>query len=166
MCGEEDKSRLLLSDFLDEGSISIIDCPPEKDEMIRRVIEELCRRLSGVDVPHILGSILERDRKSTTTLDSGLCIPHTRVVGLARVAGVLAVIPKGIHDPDNPEVIIKAMLVFLCPADQSFFHVHIHFLRHLATVFQPAFIERLVRAGDPRQVMDLIRGSEQKADPE
>lgn len=124
------------------------------------VLGRLCAALSA-DLPQITGNdllerVLQREQGISTTLDTGLSIPHVRLAEIPDFLAALAVLPEGIADPAQPGISIKVMFLFVSPTDPKFFQKHLQLLSVLAALFQPAFIESLSAAGTPEQILQRI----------
>ncbi len=146
-------SRLLPSDriFLVEGK-------PAKAEVIGRLTQAVCRGEQQLDASEVLAQVLKREEGISTTLDTGLSIPHARLEELENFKAALAVLPQGIEDPSGPHLEIKAMFLFLSPARQAFFQQHLQILASLAEVFKPDFIAELAACADAQAVAAKIAG--------
>lgn len=148
-----------LAKLLDESLIVYSDAKVSKND----AITDLVGRLSAtkrIDTAACLAKVLEREKGPTTTLDTGLAIPHARVPGLKGVAAILGVYPSEVSDPAQPDLPIRLLFVFVSPDEPAFFPVNLQLLRKIAVVFQPALIEKLVQAKSPAQALELIRAKD------
>ena len=73
---------------------------------------------------------------------------------------MLALVPKGMPDPKQPDLIIRAMFLFFSPNRQEAFTQHLHLLRGVSSLFQPAFIDEVLKAPKPEAVLRLIASKE------
>jgi len=140
----------------------IIISPPKlgKEKLIELLIRKLCERRSLGKPGPFMAKVLEREQGVSTTLDTGLAVPHARVDSLPEVAAILGLIPQGLADPKQPDLMIRVMFLFLSPNRQEVFTEHLHLLRGVSTLFQPAFIEDVLKASTPAAALELIRGKE------
>lgn len=136
--------------------------PSEKDKA--SVVETLVKRLCAVkkfnDSSAFLKKVMEREQGISTTLDTGLSLPHARIDGITDIAAILGVLPTGIADPVQPDMTIRAMFLFFSPNIPSAFSHHLHLLRHVSAVFQPDFIDQLASAAGSAEALELIRRKE------
>ena len=146
--------------LLDEGLIQRVAEPGSKEELVRRLGVQLSQKAGLADGDSAIAKILEREAGISTTLDTGLSLPHARLDGLKGFAAVLALLPRGLPDPQQPELTIKAMLLFFSPNDSAFFQKHLQFLRHVATLFQPAFIDQLLACRNSKEVLEALKAKE------
>ena len=89
----------------------------------------------------VFKAIIKREQGISTTLESGLSIPHARIEGLTSFRAVIAIIPQGIQDDYGKN--IKVMFLFLSPSGEQYFPEHLKLLAKLAETFTPAFIDEL-----------------------
>ncbi|MBI3299184.1 MAG: PTS sugar transporter subunit IIA [Elusimicrobia bacterium] len=140
----------------------IVIPPPglDKDGLIAFLVKELCAKAAlGAPEP-FLAKVLEREQGISTTLDTGLAVPHARMDGLADIAAVLGLVPAGLPDPKQPDLSIKAMFLFFSPNRQDAFTQHLHLLRGVSTLFQHGLIDALLRDPSPAAALKVIRGRE------
>ncbi|MBI4385831.1 MAG: PTS sugar transporter subunit IIA [Elusimicrobia bacterium] len=136
--------------------------PPERgrDALLNKLVERIASDKS-VPADVLLGKIVERERKGIdTTLDTGLCLPHAYLRGIADSTAALAIVPDGIVNPKNPAVTVRAMLVLVSPDAPEGYKQHLKLLREVARLFQSDLIETLARARSVQEALDLIRRRE------
>lgn len=156
------KNSVLLSQLLNEGLVMRLSEAKDKPQ----AVETLVRRLAearGFKAEALLAKVMEREQGISTTLDTGLSLPHARIDGLKDFVAVLGLVPQGLGEPQQPDLVIKAMLVFFSPNspdDKAVFQKHLLFLKHVSTLFQPAFIDQLAAAPDAKAVLALIKAKE------
>lgn len=136
--------------------------PGEKDKgkVVELLVTRLCTVKNFKDSSAFLKKVMEREQGISTTLDTGLSLPHARIDGITDIAAILGVLPQGIQDPVQPDMTIRAMFLFFSPNIPSAFSHHLHLLRHVSAVFQPDFIDQLTSASHPAEVLELIRRKE------
>jgi len=149
-----------ISGLLSEDLIVI--SPPKlgKEKLIELLVRKLCERRSLGKPGPFLDKVLEREQGVSTTLDTGLAVPHARVDGLPSVAAILGLIPQGLPDPKQPDLMIRVMFLFLSPNRQEVFTEHLHLLRGVSTLFQTPFIESILKAPTPAAALEFIRSKE------
>lgn len=138
---------LKLSDWISPDLVAIF--PPEptdKKRVIRTLVELIAEKQGYEDVDGLVAAVLERESGISTTLETGLSIPHARVKGHAGFSCALGVLPRGLHDPSG--ILIRVVLLFFSPASEEFFSAHLKFLRSVSTLFQAPVIERLSKVSD------------------
>ena len=65
----------------------------DKDGLIETLVRMACRQCPRLDPAEVTAQVLEREKGISTTLDTGLAIPHARVEGLDDFVAALAVLP-------------------------------------------------------------------------
>lgn len=151
-------SKFKISSLLPSDRIFLVEGKPAKAEVIGRLTQAVCRGADNLDASDVLAQVLKREEGISTTLDTGLSIPHARLEELDGFKAALAVLPQGIEDPSGPHLEIKAMFLFLSPAKQAFFQQHLQVLASLAEVFKPDFIAELTTCKDAKEVAAKIAG--------
>lgn len=137
-----------LSSLLPSGRVLVVRGKPAKAGVITRLVQAVCQEDPKLDCQDVLSQVLKREEGISTTLDTGLSIPHARLEELDGFKAALAILPEGIEDPSGPHLEIKAMFLFLSPARQAFFQKHLQILASLAEIFKPEFISALAASKD------------------
>jgi len=141
----------------------ILVSPPalDKDELIRHLGRTLCERRGLGDPAPLLSRVFLREQGICTTLDTGLSAPHARIDGLEDFVAILGLVPQGLADPKQPDLLIRAMFLFFSPNRQEAVTRHLHLLRGVASLLQPAFIEAMLQEPEPALILELIERAEQ-----
>ena len=87
-----------ISQLISSDRIVHIQDSEDRMGIIERLIRLLCERSKLPDVEDLVELVLKREQGISTTLDTGLKIPHARVEGLKEFHCVLGVLPKGFKD--------------------------------------------------------------------
>ncbi|MFA6093381.1 MAG: PTS sugar transporter subunit IIA [Elusimicrobiota bacterium] len=147
--------------LLSEDLIVRLPAGKSKEQLIHILIEKLCKvRKLGDPAPYYK-KVLEREQGMSTTLDTGLAVPHARIDGMETMSAVLGILPQGIPDPKQPDLVIRAMCIFFSPNRQEVFTQHLHLLRGVSALFQPAFIDELLKKASASEMLQMIAQREQ-----
>lgn len=149
-----------ISRLLDEGLIVPVAPGLSKEQLIEFLVTRLCERRALGDPRPFLDKVLEREQGISTTLDTGLAVPHARMDNLKSIGAVLGLVPDGMPDPKQPDLVIRAMFLFFSPNRQEAFTQHLHLLRGVSALFQPGFIDELLKASSPGEALKLIASRE------
>lgn len=149
-----------ISRLLDETLIVPVPSGLTKEQLIEFLVTRLCERRGLGDPRPFLDKVLEREQGISTTLDTGLAVPHARMDNLKAIAAVLGLVPDGMPDPKQPDLVIRAMFLFFSPNRQEAFTQHLHLLRGVSALFQPAFIDELLKAASPAAALKLVAARE------
>ncbi|ACC98655.1 PTS IIA-family protein [Elusimicrobium minutum Pei191] len=150
--------KISISSLLDADSVLLVKDPNTSKELLITQLSALaCKDLSAEDAKDILERVLKREQGITTTLDTGLSIPHCRVDELDSFKAALAVIPQGIKDPLTDNITIKVMFLFLSPSNPAFFQKHLQMLAELSEKFKDSFISKLTQAAAPQEIIKIIK---------
>lgn len=95
-------------------------------------------------------AILKREQGISTTLDTGLSIPHARLEGLDSFKAAVAVLPQGIKDDFGLQ--IKVVFLFLSPSGEQYFPEHLKLLAKLAETFTTTFIDEICQLKSPQDI--------------
>ena len=154
------KGAVSLTRLLSDGMIVVSSKGLKKDELISDLVRRLCEKRALGDPSVFLNKVLEREQGISTTLDTGLAVPHARMDGLENLAAVFALVPEGLPDPKQPDLIIKAVFLFFSPNRQEAFTQHLHLLRGVSSLFQPDFIDELHKISDSAEILKKIAEKE------
>ena len=149
--------RVRVCEVLAEEMVLLPFSGTEKAAMLEALVRRVCEKSGLADFESLLGRVLERERGISTTLDTGLSLPHVRVEGLDRIIAGLAVAPRGVADAGEPQTRIRVMFLFFSPNKAEFFPLHLQLLRGVASLFQPVLIEAVAGAASPGEAFELIR---------
>jgi mannitol/fructose-specific phosphotransferase system IIA component (Ntr-type) len=152
----QSEPSIKISDLLRPKRILIIKGTEDKDSLIERLVLLISKDNSKLEKDFLLEKITQREQGISTTLDTGLSIPHARIDEIKDFIASLALIPQGIIDTSGQSATIKAMFLFLSPSDARFFQRHLKLLSLLSSMFRPEFINRLSSLKTARQILKEI----------
>lgn len=136
----------------------LVDPPfSDKSGALDALVKCLAKSHGFANPELFLSKVQEREKGISTTLDTGLSLPHARMDDLPKIVAGLAVLPKGIPDPQQPDLQIRVMFLFFSPNKTEAFPLHLQLLRSVSSIFQPAFIDQLIAAPTPAAALELIR---------
>lgn len=139
---------------LKEDRVFIIKEDISKKELLAKLVNSICKDLSGIDKEEMLNSVLKREEGISTTLDTGLSLPHARFEDITAFESAMAVLPNGITDEYG--LPIKVMFLFFSPSGASYFSRHLKLLAALAETFNAPFIEQITSCQDAREVLKKL----------
>jgi len=125
-----------------------------KKDLVSKLVNAICDDLPEADRDDVLAAVLKREQGISTTLDTGLSIPHARMEDLNAFEAAVAVLPEGINDEYGLK--IKVMFLFLSPAGQTHFSQHLKLLASLAEKFKASFITELSSCNTAEEVLAKI----------
>ena len=143
--------------LLNERSIIFPPASADKAAVLALAAAAACAGHGLGDPAPYLAKVREREEGISTTLDTGLSLPHARVDALDTIAAALALMPHGVADPKQPETPIRAMFLFFSPNKQEAFGRHLQVLRAVSTLFTPATMDLLAGLKTPASVLALLR---------
>ena len=125
---------------INSQQIYLINNPTTKQELVQYLVSNICKN-TVLNQEEVYKAIIKREQGISTTLETGLSIPHARIEGLTFFRAVIAIIPQGVQD--NYDKNIKIMFLFVSPSGEQYFPEHLKLLAKLAETFTPDFIEEL-----------------------
>ncbi len=149
-----------VSELLDEGSVIFPASGLDKGGVLEALVAATCAAHDLGEPADFVAKVREREQGISTTLDSGLSLPHARIDGLDEISAGLALVPHGVVDPQQSETKIRAMFLFFSPNRQDAFAKHLQLLRGVATLFQAPLIEELGRLEKPADILARLRAAE------
>lgn len=129
--------------------ISIINTPMTKQEVVKCLVQNVCEG-TNLEQEEVYKAILKREQGISTTLDTGLSIPHARLEGLDSFKAAVAVLPQGIKDDFGLQ--IKVVFLFLSPSGEQYFPEHLKLLAKLAETFTTTFIDEICQLKSPQDI--------------
>jgi PTS system nitrogen regulatory IIA component len=145
-------------DLIDSANLMIAPRSIDKKGLIEALSDLACRRHSLAGGPKLSKKVLEREEGISTTLDTGLSLPHARIDDIDDVAAAMAVLPAPIPDSQHPDLMIRVMFLFFSPNRPPFYGVHLEILREVSSFFTPQLISELTKASSVEQVLRIMGG--------
>ena len=137
----------------DRVFIATPDLP--KEQVLGQLVKLICQAAAEqLNFEEILKQILAREMELSTTLDSGLSLPHVRVEGFDKALGAVGVLPKALQDMNEQP--IKAVFLFITPVRSEFFQLHLQILASAVETFSPALMEMLSHCSSKEAVLQLL----------
>jgi PTS system nitrogen regulatory IIA component len=149
-----------ISPLLSEDVILFPRPGAEKAEVFELLVEAVCRKAGVADPAAVLAKVLEREQGISTTLDTGLSLPHARLDDIDALWAGLAVLRAPLVDPQHPELPIRVVFLFFSPNKREAFPLHLQLLRGVSSLFQSALIEKLAASSGPADALALVRQSD------
>jgi len=158
--GARPAAAIRVHELLVERSIVFPEAGLPKPAVLELLVRQTCAAHDLGDAAPFLERAREREQGISTTLDSGLSLPHARVDGLDEIAAGLALLPHGLQDPQHPEIPIRAMFLFFSPNRQDAFTRHLQVLRGVSTLFQAPLIAELCGLKTPALALERLAAAE------
>lgn len=152
------------NDLIQEDLIVLNSASSSKEEVIKELIEKLCKDGAISSKEEFMKVVMEREASSPTGLEEGLAIPHgkSEVVNYPRIA--VARVNSVIESWESVDEDNRVNLIFLIAipkAEEGSSHIDV--LTKLTTSFmKDGFIEKLQKASTPRELLDIICSVEEK----
>ena len=129
----------------------------DKSQVLEALVRAVCRRAEIPDWGALLARTMEREQGISTTLDTGLSLPHARIDGLDDILAGMAILKTPIPDPKQPDLPIRVVFLFFSPNKTEAFPLHLQLLRGVSSLFQPSLIDRLTAVAGPAEALALVR---------
>ena len=129
----------------------------DKNAVLESLVAAVCRRAGTADCGPFVAKVMERESGISTTLDTGLSLPHARMDGIDGIMAGMAILKKPVVDPKQPDLHIRLVFLFFSPNKQEAFPLHLQLLRGVSSLFQPATIDQLTAASSPEAALELVR---------
>lgn len=153
-------AQVRVTDLLLESTVVVDPRLADKSALLDLLVEKVCAAHGLPDAKALGAKVREREAGISTTLDTGLSLPHARVDNLSALCAGLAVLPKGLSDPQQPSLTIRAAFLFFSPNKPDAFPLHLQVLRSVATLFQPATLDELQKVKSAADAISLLRQRE------
>jgi mannitol/fructose-specific phosphotransferase system IIA component (Ntr-type) len=137
--------------LLEPRAVLVLGGRPDKQELMRLLVERLVELHPDLDGAAILRRLLRREEEASTFLESGVGFPHARIRGLSGPLAAMAVCPEAAGE-GSPRVTLLLLLLEERP-DQA-----LQLLAAAARVFRsPKSIDTLAHATSAEQVVGAWR---------
>lgn len=148
---------LKISALLSEDVVFFPPAGQDKNSIIEGLVAAVCRKAGVAQPAPFLAKVQEREAGISTTLDTGLSLPHARMDGIDVILAGMAVLKKPVPDLKQNDLSIRVVFLFFSPNKQEAFPMHLQLLRGVSSLFQPALIDQLAAAPDARAAVELMR---------
>ena len=129
----------------------------DKAAVLQALAAAVCGKAGIADWAAFLAKVQEREQGISTTLDTGLSLPHARMDGITGILAGMAILKKPISDPKQTDLSIRVMFLFFSPNKQDAFPLHLQLLRGVSSLFQPALIDQLTASSGSAAALELIK---------
>lgn len=161
---ETNLDRPRLVEFLDEEFILPRLEADDQWEALEKLVEFYARthKISAETHQHILETVIEREKESSTGIGKGAAIPHGRVDYGDKIQGVLALCPTGVPFDAYDEEPVHLMVLIVTPKDHE--QRHLEVLASLSSMMSnPVIRPRLMAAVDANDAWEVIEGEESRS---
>jgi len=148
---------LKIGPLLSEDVILFPAANLDKAAVLKSLVEAVCVKAGRQDSGDFLAKVLEREQGISTTLDTGLSLPHARLDGIDSILAGMSVLKTPIPDPKQSDLSIRVVFLFFSPNKPEAFPLHLQLLRGVSSLFQPSLIDQLTAAAGPAAALALVR---------
>ena len=148
---------LKIAPLLSEDVILFPTAAEDKSFVLKALTAAICRKAGMSDPGRFLAKTEEREQGISTTLDTGLSLPHARMDGIDGILAGMAILKTPIPDPKQSDLSIRVVFLFFSPDRREAFPLHLQLLRGVSSLFQPALIDQLTAAAGPAEALALVR---------
>ena len=152
---EQTIEKICLTDLI-ENRIFITDSNLPKEQIAGQLVKLICQADSRLVFKDVLQQILNREAELSTTLDSGLSIPHARLESFDRALAALAILHKPLQEINGQTV--KAIFLFITPVRSDFFQTHLRILSTAVEILSPTIMDKLSVCTSPESVLEQLAG--------
>ena len=127
----------------------------DKDKILQQLVRVAHPLLPSQEVVSLAAQISKREDTISTVLPTGIAFPHARVEGLENLTAALALFSHPVLFSGEKKV--RALLLFLSPADPAFFSQHLQFLSICAQTFTTEFVRQLTTCRNAQEAALLFK---------
>lgn len=144
-------------EYLSENRVKLDLKGKNKEEVIREMAQVFVKDgiLSSDDIDEFITSIYEREKLSSTGMQDGLAIPHTRTALIKKMSLALGVSKDGVDfDSMDGE---PSKLIFMIAAPEDAKGEHLDLLAEISKLsFEEEILEKIETAKTPKEVLNLL----------
>jgi PTS system fructose-specific IIC component len=144
-----------LHDYLKPESLRLGLEAREKNEAIAELAETLRGHPDVADYEEFLGAVYAREMSGTTGIGDCIAIPHARTDSVRRFVAALGVSAEGVEFQAADGKPVSLMILMGIPTAEV--KAYLRLLARLSLLLkQPQFVERVVTARSPEDVIDAL----------
>ena len=132
-----------------------------KEEVIKELIELLCRGEKFKSTEAVFQAVMDREKIMTTGVGKGVAIPHCKKEDCQNFAIALGIHPQGIdfQSIDNQPV----KIVFLLVGPENNPGMHIRLLSRISRLLaRESLRQELIKSTRPEEAHELLKSEEKK----
>lgn len=150
-----------ITDFLDASRIIPNLQAEDKKGVLKEMADWIASRDPSLEANGLLETLLEREKISSTAIGEGVAIPHGKINGLKRIAGVFARSPQGVDFDSLDGGLTHLFFLLVAPEDSAADH-----LKALARISRllkdSAFRARLMKEKSGEEIFKAIKEEDGK----
>lgn len=150
-----------ITDFLDASMVVPNLKGGNKKEVLKEMAEWMASQDQSIDAQRLLEILLEREKVSSTAIGEGVAIPHGKMPGVQRVAGVFGRSPRGVNFDSLDGG--PTYLLFLLIAPENSAADHLKALARISRLLKDAaFRARLMEKKTREEIFSTIKEEDEK----
>jgi mannitol/fructose-specific phosphotransferase system IIA component (Ntr-type) len=150
-----------LSERLSEQCIFIDSQKGNKTEIIREMVDLLCRTCQIENRDGVLEAVLDRESKMSTGIGCGLAVPHGKVDFLDQMWVAACTVKRGIDFDAIDKGPVYLLFLIVSPSNNS--GPHIRALSAISRIMSDADIRKnLIGANSPEEFYGYLKQGEEK----
>jgi fructose-specific phosphotransferase system IIA component len=155
--GRDDSVKI--SEVIPVGGIKVPMEASDKEEAFEELVDLLVQCGEVTDRDAALEAIRKREEMGSTGIGNGVAIPHGKDASISRLVGALGISREGVEFGGVDGKPANVIFLLLARTDNP--GPHIQALAEIAQLIQAqGFMERVVRARGPQEILDIIRSEE------
>jgi PTS system nitrogen regulatory IIA component len=115
--------RMEITDFLTPERVLLDLRPRDKAQLLGEIARQFGRSVPALKPGMVEAALLARERLGSTGLGAGFALPHARIEGLDRYAGLFARLSKPVDFESIDGQPVQLVFVLLIPAETETPHV-------------------------------------------
>lgn len=150
-----------ITDFLDRRAIKVGLTAPDKEGILKELVDILAEVKDVGDRKAIVKALLERESLGSTGIGQGIAIPHGKTDRVKELVAVLGISRKGVNfDALDGEAVY---IFFLLVAPKETAGPHLKALAQISRLLRDSyFCELMKRCQTPDELYELIKREEEK----
>lgn len=150
---------LKISDIIPTGAIKVPMEASDKEEAFEELVDLLVEAGGISDREAALSAIRKREELGSTGIGEGVAIPHGKDATITELVGALGISKNGVEYGGVDGKPVRIVFMLLARTDNP--GPHIQALAEIAQLIQsPGFMEKLLKARNAQDVLDIIRSEE------
>ena len=152
--------------LLSSDTILIIEPPEKKSELLKMMVQKICQKNPAIPLERAFQSVMEREKVTTTFMESGVGVPHARLPNLNQIEASLAIIPQGFltskgTGKKDGSTEPKTFFVFLFLSPEKQLTTHLQVLSKASWLFQNEKLkDQLLKTKNSSDALRLIQKCE------
>ena len=152
---------MLITDYLKKECIKISLEGNSKEEIIKELLDVIVSNCKGINREETLSAVLKREDIESTSIGSGIAIPHARIGSCEDICACIGLLPDGMDLNSIDGKPVKIVFLILFPENKI--NLQLRFLARIARLLHDTKLsDALLECTNPENIISTFTDYENR----